>query len=90
MLDVFEKRGINVRAIREAVVFHLSGWYERLRGRDPDELVLDPVCHMQVHPLAAARSRRHGDEEIFFCSSRCIRHFEADPDRYLGRPEQGI
>lgn len=75
-----------MESVRGAVAFHLSGWYERLRGKNPEELVLDPVCHMRVHPLTAAGSRRHGDEEIFFCSSRCIRHFEADPDRYLARP----
>lgn len=76
-----------MRSIREAVAFHLSGWYERLRGKNPEELVLDPVCHMQVHPSTAAGSRRHHDEEIFFCSSRCTQHFEADPDRYLARRE---
>jgi hypothetical protein len=54
--------------IREAAAFHLSGWYERIRGKDAEELALDPVCHMQVHPLTAAGSRRHRDEEIFFCS----------------------
>jgi YHS domain-containing protein len=78
-----------VRSIRDAVAFHLSGWYERLRGKDPDELVVDPVCHMQVHPLTAAGSRRQSDAEIFFCSLRCIRHFEADPDRYLTRSGPG-
>lgn len=71
-----------MRSIKEAVAFHLSGWYERLRGKNPTELVLDPVCHMQVHPLTAAGSRWHRGEEIFFCSSRCLRHFEDDPDRY--------
>jgi YHS domain-containing protein len=74
-----------MRTMRETVAFHLSGWYERMRGKNPKELVLDPVCHMQVHPLTAAGSRRHRDEEVYFCSARCIRHFEADPDRYLVR-----
>lgn len=76
-----------MRSIREALAFKLSGWYERLRGKNPAELVLDPVCHMQVHPLTAAGSRRHRGEELFFCSSRCIRRFEADPDTYLARRE---
>jgi YHS domain-containing protein len=68
---------------REAAAFHLSGWYERLRGKRREELVVDPVCHMQVHPATAAGRRPHGDKEFFFCSSRCARRFEAAPDKYL-------
>lgn len=63
----------------EAVAFHLSGLYQRLRGKRADELVVDPVCHMQVDPHRAAGSRRHDDQEFFFCSSRCVRRFEVDP-----------
>jgi hypothetical protein len=69
-IDVSASLGLRdeLTMIREAAAFHLSGWYERIRGQDAEELALDPVCHMQVHPLTAAGSRRHRDEEIFFCS----------------------
>lgn len=70
-------------SVKEAVAFHLSGLYERIRGRNRDELVVDPVCHMQVHPQSAAASVQHGEEEIFFCSTRCERRFESDPGKYL-------
>ena len=73
----------------EVAAFHLTGLYQRLRGRRPEQLVVDPVCHMQVYPPRAAGSRRHGDEEFFFCSSRCARRFEADPDRYLSARGHG-
>ena len=70
----------------EAVALHLSGLYQRLRGRRPEELVVDPVCYLQVDPQSA-ESRRHGSEEFFFCSSHCARRFETDPERFLGRRE---
>lgn len=73
---------------RESVAFHLSGYYQRLRGKRPDELVVDPVCYMQVDPHRAAGTARHDDEQFFFCSSRCVRRFESDPGRFLSASEQ--
>lgn len=73
----------------EAVAFRLTGLYQRLRGRRPEELAVDPVCHMQVYSPHAAATRRRGDEEVFFCSSRCARKFEADPDSYPLVVEKG-
>lgn len=72
-----------MRSATEAVAYHLSGWYERLRGNRLADLVTDPVCHMRVHPATAAATRRHDEVEIFFCSARCARRFESDPGRYL-------
>lgn len=67
----------------ESVAYHLSGWYQRLRGKGPADLVTDPVCHMRVEPSRAAATRTHDDSDFFFCSARCARRFEADPGRYL-------
>jgi P-type Cu+ transporter len=71
-----------VRSAAESVAYHLSGWYQRLRGNRPADLVTDPVCHMRVDPASAAATRRHDDTEYAFCSARCARKFESDPGRY--------
>lgn len=71
-----------MRSAAESVAYHLSGWYQRLRGKDLADLRTDPVCHMRVHPAEAAATRRHDDSDIFFCSARCAQRFEADPGRY--------
>lgn len=66
-----------------SAAYHLTGWYQRLRGKNLADLMTDPVCHMRVDPATAAATRTHDDSELFFCSARCARRFEADPDRYL-------
>jgi YHS domain-containing protein len=67
----------------ESVAYHLSGWYQRLRGSRLTDLVTDPVCPMRVDPARAAATRRHNGAEFAFCSARCARRFESDPGRYL-------
>jgi Cu+-exporting ATPase len=72
-----------MRSAAESVVYHLSGWYQFLRGKSPAGLMTDPVCHMRVNPDRAAATRTHDDSDFFFCSTRCAERFEADPERYL-------
>lgn len=72
-----------MRTAAESAAYHLSGWYERLRGHRMADLVTDPVCHMRVHPRTAAATRQRDGAEIYFCSARCARKFDADPARYL-------
>ena len=76
-------RRLVVGSAAEWVAFHLSGVYERIRGKRLADLVTDPVCHMRVHPATAAATRQHDDVEVYFCSARCARRFESDPSRYL-------
>ena len=45
--------------------------------------VIDPVCGMQVDPLATAHHAVHADTEYHFCSARCRERFIADPSKYL-------
>jgi Cu+-exporting ATPase len=48
----------------------------------------DPVCGMAVNPATAAGSTTHDGHTYHFCSTHCLRRFEADPERYLsGTPE---
>ena len=49
-------------------------------------LVADPVCGMQVDSRTATHSLRVGETDYYFCSSRCLDKFKADPGRYLNPP----
>jgi P-type Cu+ transporter len=43
----------------------------------------DPVCGMAVSPSSATWHHQHQGENYYFCSSRCMKSFAADPLRYL-------
>jgi len=43
---------------------------------------VDPVCGMTVDPANAAARLRHAGKDYLFCSTHCLRKFEADPSRY--------
>jgi P-type Cu+ transporter len=45
--------------------------------------VLDVVCGMRIDPETAAGSAQHQGQTYHFCSTHCLRKFEADPERYL-------
>lgn len=46
--------------------------------------VKDPVCGMLVDPQTAAGSASYKGVSYSFCSTQCLRQFEADPERYVG------
>jgi Cu+-exporting ATPase len=52
-------------------------------------MAVDPVCGMQVSPETAKHRLVHDGTEYLFCSAGCKAKFEADPDFYLHRAEQG-
>jgi P-type Cu+ transporter len=43
----------------------------------------DPVCGMTVRPSSARWRHEHRGENYYFCSSRCMKKFAADPLHYL-------
>lgn len=47
--------------------------------------VMDPVCHMEVETEGAEWKAEHGGETYYFCAPGCMRSFEKEPDKYLGR-----
>jgi len=47
----------------------------------------DPVCGMDVDPQRAAGSHTHHGATYYFCSKHCLHAFNADPERYLGKPK---
>ncbi len=49
---------------------------------------IDPVCRMTVQPATAAGSYEYGGKKYYFCATRCLEKFRAEPDYYLIPPEQ--
>jgi YHS domain-containing protein len=46
--------------------------------------VRDPVCGMTIErKTAAGSSMVYEGEEVFFCSERCRRAFDAEPERFV-------
>jgi P-type Cu+ transporter len=52
-------------------------------GSPAGPTVLDVVCGMRIDPRTAAGSAQRHGETYYFCSTHCLRKFEADPERYL-------
>ncbi|MDH5740814.1 MAG: heavy metal translocating P-type ATPase, partial [Nitrospira sp.] len=51
---------------------------------------IDPVCGMTVQPTTAAGSYEYLDKKYYFCATRCLDKFRADPEYYLTPPEQRV
>ena len=51
---------------------------------------IDPVCGMTVQPATAAGSYEYRGKTYYFCATRCLEKFKADPDYYLIPPDQRI
>lgn len=53
--------------------------YRRWAGAavDQEQMVTDPVCHMEIAPQTAVATRRHDGQLFYFCSTRCAKAFDA-------------
>ena len=51
---------------------------------------IDPVCGMTVQPDSAAGSFEYRDKTYYFCATRCLDKFRADPEYYLTPLEQRV
>ncbi len=51
---------------------------------------IDPVCGMTVQPATAAGSYEYREKTYYFCATRCLDKFRADPEYYLTPPEQRV
>ncbi len=49
-------------------------------------MAIDTVCGMTVDETAAAASSQHEGVTYYFCSTHCLRKFEASPDAFLHAP----
>ncbi len=61
----------------------------RDRKSEPHSWVRDPVCGMRVDEWTALVTTEYDDKKFVFCSTRCLKRFEAQPEFYvvpLGEP----
>ena len=49
------------------------------------ETVVDPVCGMFVDPQNARGSVDYKKKTYYFCSTRCVEKFKAEPEKYLAQ-----
>ncbi len=49
----------------------------------PSQLVIDPVCGMEISPADAVGTYEHGGLTYYFCNPSCLESFRADPVKYL-------
>jgi Cu+-exporting ATPase len=63
--------------------------HQHHEGTESEQVVKDPVCHMDVNPATAADSVEHAGRTYHFCSKHCALKFRADPDRFTGGPDTG-
>jgi YHS domain-containing protein len=54
--------------------------------------VKDPVCGMMIEQSSAAGTSRYQGETYYFCSTECLREFEASPAKYVGgvKADRGV
>jgi Cu+-exporting ATPase len=54
--------------------------------------VKDPICGMMIERSSAAGTSRYQSETYYFCSTECLRQFEANPAKYVGSAtaERGV
>ena len=55
----------------------------------PADSTIDPVCGMTVTRAANKPTREHEGKSYFFCSDRCAKTFDSDPEAYLAPQSDG-
>ncbi|MEM1526724.1 MAG: YHS domain-containing protein [Ignisphaera sp.] len=54
------------------------------------ELVVDPVCGMKVDPSKVRFKTVYRGKIYYFCSARCKKVFEENPEHYLVQGPKGM
>ena len=59
---------------------------EAAASKDPtaQEVVIDPVCGMDVKVSDSRYSSKYKDKTYYFCSSSCKKSFDKNPSKYIG------
>ncbi|MCE5186216.1 MAG: heavy metal translocating P-type ATPase [Planctomycetaceae bacterium] len=52
--------------------------------------MIDPVCGMSVDPQNAAGTYQFGGTDYYFCSTRCLEKFKADPEGILDKTAKPV
>jgi P-type Cu+ transporter len=53
-------------------------------------MATDPVCGMQVDTATARHTSEYRGRTYYFCAAGCKRAFDAAPDDYTGRTQEGL
>ncbi len=55
-------------------------------SKDPtaQDVVIDPVCGMDIKVSDSRYSSKYKDKTYYFCSSSCKKAFDKDPSKYIG------
>lgn len=55
-------------------------------SKDPtaQDVVIDPVCGMDVKVSDSRYSSKYKDKTYYFCNSSCKKTFDKDPSKYIG------
>jgi YHS domain-containing protein len=48
-------------------------------------MAVDPVCKMSIDPKKARLKREYKGETYYFCSEYCMKVFEDNPAKYVGK-----
>lgn len=59
----------------------------RDRKSEQHAWVKDPVCGMRIDKWTATISREFKGQQYFFCSSRCLEHFNKQSEKYINLSE---
>ena len=59
---------------------------EDVASKDPtaQDVVIDPVCGMDVKVSDSKYSSKYKDKMYYFCSSSCKKSFDKNPSKYIG------
>jgi P-type Cu+ transporter len=59
-------------------------------SKDPtrQDVVIDPVCGMDVDVKTAKYSYKYKDKTYYFCSKSCQKSFSKDPSKYIGKEQK--
>src|SRR6266851_7599789 len=56
-------------------------------GLTSAEQAIDPVCGMLVNISTAKWFLEYAGRKFYFCGSRCLEKFKADPEQYVARAD---
>lgn len=60
---------------------------KKAESKDPtrQDVVIDPVCGMDVNVSEAKYSSKYDGKAYYFCSKSCQKAFEKRPSEYIGK-----
>src|SRR5204863_7384694 len=78
-----QDRGAETGARAVTAAEPVAGHSHHEPASQPD-MATDPVCGMSIDPATARYRTEHAGKTYFFCGTRCLERFSAEPERFLG------